>query len=57
MFRLIEPISIQSLFYAFMPMKLVEHADALIQHAHVLFENHEPVMNTNDRRWAEDQMT
>jgi hypothetical protein len=57
MLRLIEPISIQSLFYALMPMKLVEHADALIQHAHVLFENHEPMMNTNDRRWAEDQMT
>lgn len=38
-------------------MKLVEHADALIQRAHVLYEKHEPMMNPNDRRWAEDQMT
>lgn len=45
------------LLCALRPMKLVEHADALIQHAHVLYERHEPMMNPNDRRWAEDQMT
>ena len=45
------------LFGVLTSMKLVEHADGLIQHAHVLYEKHEPTMNSNDRRWAEDQMT
>jgi len=38
------------------PVKQVERADALMQRAHVLYEKHEPMMNPNDRRWAEDQL-
>jgi len=38
-------------------MKLVEHADGLMQHAEVLYEKHQPIMQPDDRILAEDRMT
>ncbi|KAN0137460.1 hypothetical protein V8E53_004905 [Lactarius tabidus] len=39
------------------PMKTVEQADVLMQHAHVLYEQYEHVMTPIDRTLAEDRMT
>lgn len=39
------------------PMKVVEHADGLMQHAEVLYEKHRPIMRPDDRMLAEDRMT
>ena len=38
------------------PMKLVERADGLMQHADVLYNEHRPIMRPNDRMLAEDRM-
>ncbi len=38
-------------------MKMVEQADRLIQHAHVLLEYHEHIMPPIERTLAEDRMT
>ncbi|KAF8265687.1 hypothetical protein EI94DRAFT_1804011 [Lactarius quietus] len=42
---------------ALRPMKTVEQADTLMQHAHALFEEHEHIMTPIDRTLAEDRMT
>jgi hypothetical protein len=39
------------------PMKLVEHADGLMQYAQVLYEKHRPIMRPDDRMLAEDRIT
>ncbi|KAH9166412.1 hypothetical protein EDB89DRAFT_1910729 [Lactarius sanguifluus] len=39
------------------PMKTVEGADRLIQHAHVLYEQYEHIMKPIERTLAEDRMT
>ena len=38
-------------------MKLVEHADGLMQHAEVLYEMHQHIMRPDDRMLAKDRMT
>ena len=37
-----------------MPMKLVEHADGMVQSAEVLFRNHQSIMRGDDQIMAED---
>ena len=44
-------------FPALKPMKLVERADGLMQHAEVLYNKHRPIMRPDDRMLAEDRMT
>ena len=39
------------------PMKLVERADGLMQHAEALYNKHRPIIRPNDRMLAEDRMT
>ncbi|KAH9014227.1 hypothetical protein EDB84DRAFT_1567882 [Lactarius hengduanensis] len=39
------------------PMKTVEGADRLIQHAHVLYEQYEHIMKPTERTLAEDRIT
>ena len=42
--------------YTLRPMKLVEQADGLMQHAQALYEQHEPIMRRDDRMLAADRM-
>jgi hypothetical protein len=39
-----------------MPMKLVEHADELMQHAEILLMENQTIMRYDDRVLAEDRM-
>lgn len=43
--------------FSLRPMKIVERADGLMQHAHVLYEHYEHVMRPIDRTLAEDRMS
>ncbi|KAH9057252.1 hypothetical protein EDB87DRAFT_1578883 [Lactarius vividus] len=47
------PVDIQFL----KPMKTVEGADRLMQHAHVLYEQYEHIMKPIERTLAEDRMS
>jgi len=40
----------------FMPMKLVEHTDELMQHAEILLRENQSIMTYDDRVLAEDRM-
>jgi hypothetical protein len=38
------------------PMKLVKHADELMQYAEILFGDNQAIMRSDDRILAEDRM-
>jgi hypothetical protein len=38
------------------PMKLVKHADELIQYAEILLRDHQSMMRSDDRILVEDRM-
>lgn len=38
-------------------MNTVEQADVLMQHAHALYEQYEPILTPIDRSLAEDRIT
>ena len=42
--------------FALRPIKIVEQANRLMQHAHNLYEKHEDIMQPEDRKVAEHRM-
>ncbi|KAI9451016.1 hypothetical protein BJY52DRAFT_1226895 [Lactarius psammicola] len=43
--------------FSFGPMKIVEQANRLIQHAQVLYEKHQDIIEPKDREVAKDRMS